>query len=130
MGPTAPASPQVGWQWFNTTNDILSVWDGTTWQPVKAVVSGQGYATPELGGVYERARELCEAIGDTSSLFHVTWGNWGWRLLRDDLDTCMELGAEMLRPLLVLHRNRHIALDEPVRGVRIHLQVALRNHRL
>lgn len=31
---TAPTDPAVGDMWFNTTNGVLYVWDGTAWRPL------------------------------------------------------------------------------------------------
>ena len=33
VGPTAPAGPQVGHQWFDNTSGTLFTWDGTLWRP-------------------------------------------------------------------------------------------------
>lgn len=35
-----------------------------------------GYASPETGASMNRARELCETLGDAASLFPVIWGLW------------------------------------------------------
>jgi|SRR5215475_6924856 len=40
VGPTAPGSPLIGYQWFNTTDNMLRVWDGTTWNVVQAQAVG------------------------------------------------------------------------------------------
>ena len=55
----------------------------------------KGWAYPDVESVHLRARELCRGIGDGSPLFHVTWGMWAWRLLRDELDTAHELAEEI-----------------------------------
>ena len=55
-----------------------------------------GYAAPEVGPAFARARELCQKIGQTSQLFAVLWGNWSWHLVRGDLQLCMELADEMM----------------------------------
>src|SRR5207302_800423 len=59
-----------------------------------AILTAKGYAYPQLGPVYERTRVLCEKIGDTTGLFHVMWGNWAWRLVRDELDICLGQGRD------------------------------------
>ena len=52
-----------------------------------AYIAAHGYAAPEVGPVFQRARELCERIGQPAQLFAVMWGtldlasrsvpNWG-----------------------------------------------------
>jgi serine/threonine protein kinase/tetratricopeptide (TPR) repeat protein len=61
-----------------------------------AFLSTKGYAAPEVGLVYSRARELCQLLSETRHLFHVLWGIWAWRVVRDELDLCMELAPEIL----------------------------------
>jgi serine/threonine protein kinase/tetratricopeptide (TPR) repeat protein len=55
-----------------------------------------GYAAPQVGPTFERARELCVRTGQTSQLFEVMWGNWTWHLVRGDLKLCMDLADEMM----------------------------------
>jgi TOMM system kinase/cyclase fusion protein len=62
-----------------------------------AYLSTKGYAAPEVGTVYGRARVLCQLLNETEHLFHVLWGIWAWRVVRDELDLCMELAPEVLR---------------------------------
>jgi predicted ATPase len=45
-----------------------------------ALMATKGYAAPEVGEAYVRARELCEQVGDTKELFTVLWGLWLYRL--------------------------------------------------
>ena len=41
VGPTPPPPPeQVGELWFNTTDNILEVWDGSAWQPTELPLPG------------------------------------------------------------------------------------------
>jgi serine/threonine protein kinase/tetratricopeptide (TPR) repeat protein len=61
-----------------------------------AYQAARGYAAPEVGPAFARARELCQKIGLTSQLFAVMWGNWTWHLVRAELDQCMELADEMM----------------------------------
>jgi len=55
-----------------------------------------GYAAPDVGPTFARARELCQKIGQTSQLFAVMWGNWTWHLVRGDLKLCMDIADEMM----------------------------------
>ena len=62
-----------------------------------ALIASQGYAAPEVGPIFARARELCLKIGQSHSLMAVLWGIWAWRIVREELDLCMELSDEVMR---------------------------------
>ncbi len=57
----------------------------------------KGYAAPEVGATYRRARELCQQLGDTSQLFPVLLGLRLFYLMRGELQTARELGEQLLR---------------------------------
>ena len=59
-----------------------------------AYMAAHGYAAPEVGPFFQRARELCERIGQPSQLFAVMWGVVIWRLVRAELRLCTALAAE------------------------------------
>jgi predicted ATPase len=61
-----------------------------------ALMATRGYAAPEVGNAYVRARELCRQVGETSQLFPVVWGLWAFYLLRAELQTAHELGERLL----------------------------------
>lgn len=61
-----------------------------------ALLSSRGYAYPEVGPIFERARELCKRVGDPVSLFHIMWGIWAWRLVRGEQDIGVGLANEIL----------------------------------
>ena len=42
----------------------------------------------------QRARELCQRIGDSPRLFGIMLGMWEWRIVRGDLRLCVDLAAE------------------------------------
>ena len=44
------------------------------------LMATKGYAAPEVGEAYTRARELCQQIGETPQLFPVLWGFWAFYL--------------------------------------------------
>ncbi len=46
-----------------------------------ALASAKGYANPETGAAYERARELCLEIGEKQRLFPVLYGLWSFDLV-------------------------------------------------
>lgn len=37
---TAPASPQVGQMWWDATNTVMNVWNGSSWHPTLRVLAG------------------------------------------------------------------------------------------
>ena len=61
-----------------------------------ALMATQGYAAPEVEGVYARARELCQQAGETPQLFWVLMGLWGFYNVRAKLRTSRELGELLL----------------------------------
>src|SRR5262249_49317199 len=61
-----------------------------------AYQAARGYAAPEVGPTFARARELCEKAGQTSELFEVMWGNWTWHLVRGELALCVSLAGELM----------------------------------
>jgi predicted ATPase len=61
------------------------------------LIASQGYATPEVGPIFARARELCVQIGQPQSLMAVLWGIWAWRVVREEFDPCLELADEIMK---------------------------------
>jgi predicted ATPase len=61
-----------------------------------AYIASRGYAAPEVGPVFHRARELCERVGQPSQLFAHMLGVWEWHTVRGDLRLCMELADEAM----------------------------------
>ncbi len=59
-----------------------------------AYIAARGYAAPELGPVFQRARKLCERIGQPAQLFAVMWGTLIWRMNRVELGICPALAGE------------------------------------
>jgi class 3 adenylate cyclase/tetratricopeptide (TPR) repeat protein len=59
-----------------------------------AYIASRGYAAPEVGPVFRRARELCERVGQPPQLFALMLGTWEWHTVRGDLRLCTELAAE------------------------------------
>jgi class 3 adenylate cyclase/predicted ATPase len=47
-----------------------------------AVLATRGWGAPEVEGIYARAQELCDAVGQTQRLFPVLWGITTFYLLR------------------------------------------------
>jgi tetratricopeptide (TPR) repeat protein len=61
-----------------------------------AMLAARGYANPETGPVFDRARVLAERVGDPATLFYILWGMWAWRLVRSDLNECRKLYSTLL----------------------------------
>lgn len=59
-----------------------------------AYITARGYAAPEVGPILERARELCQRIGDSQQQFGIMLGVWEWRIVRGDLRVCVDLAAD------------------------------------
>jgi class 3 adenylate cyclase/predicted ATPase len=79
----------------------------------------QGYGAPEVGAVYTRAHQVCQQVGETPQLFLILRGLWQFSILRTELRTARELGAQLLnlaqsRQDSVLLLEAHRALGEPL----------------
>jgi predicted ATPase len=80
------------------------------------LIATEGYASPDVGKAYSRARQLAQQIGDTPDIAEVLWGLWTFHMLRAELETSREIAEEFLRlaarlpyPGLALHG--HWALE-------------------
>ena len=59
--------------------------------------ASRGYAAPAVESAYRRARELCQALGDTAELFPVLRGLCTYYIVRDELAAARELAQQCLR---------------------------------
>lgn len=67
-----------------------------------AYLTAKGYAAPEVGPVFERARELGKQLAGPVEQFFIHWGTWAWRVVREELQLCNQMTAEglsMVEPL-------------------------------
>lgn len=55
----------------------------------------QGWGSPEVEMVYDRARKLCRKLGETPQLFPALWGLWLFYWGRGDLTTARELADKL-----------------------------------
>ena len=61
-----------------------------------AYIAVRGYAAPQVGPTFQRARQLCERIGGPQEQFAVVWGNFAWRIVRGEMDLSLELASEAI----------------------------------
>jgi class 3 adenylate cyclase/predicted ATPase len=62
----------------------------------QALVATKGVAAPDVEAAYQRARELCQQVGETPQLFPVLAGLVRFYSGRGELQTARELGEQML----------------------------------
>lgn len=61
------------------------------------LIATKGFASPEVGKVYARARELCQQAGEEPRLSPVLWGLWVFYTARADHEAARELAEQCLR---------------------------------
>jgi class 3 adenylate cyclase/predicted ATPase len=66
------------------------------WLVGRASLAGRGYASPEAIRGFTRARELCDGIGDDSSICPVLWGVWLSELAAATHEKAETTGAEII----------------------------------
>jgi len=89
----------------------------------------KGWAAPEVGQVYARARELCDRMGDAPQVFPTLAGLWVFHLVRAELDTARELAEQLL---LLAERRRDASLfphSHHAMGATLHYQGELASAR-
>ena len=61
------------------------------------LIATEGYAAPDVGSTYQRARELCRQLGETPESSQVLWGLWTFHLVKADLGIARDIAEEFLR---------------------------------
>jgi predicted ATPase/class 3 adenylate cyclase len=61
------------------------------------LIATKGFSAPEVAATYMRARELCQQLGETPSLFPVLFRMRSYYLVHGEAETAHELGEQMLR---------------------------------
>lgn len=61
------------------------------------LIATEGYAAPDVGGVYRRARGLCDQLGTPRETSHVLWGLWTFHIVKAELSIALEIAGESLR---------------------------------
>jgi serine/threonine protein kinase/predicted ATPase len=59
-----------------------------------AYIAARGYAAPEVGPIFQRARALCEHVGEPRQWLAMLLGIWEWHTVRGDLRLCLALAEE------------------------------------
>jgi serine/threonine protein kinase/tetratricopeptide (TPR) repeat protein len=62
-----------------------------------AYITASGYAAPEVGPVFRRARELSDRVGQRQQQFAIRWGVWAWHIVRGELRHSMDLADEGMK---------------------------------
>jgi predicted ATPase len=101
-----------------------------------ALIAARGFAAPETGEAYTRARELCRQRGQPPQLYPVLYGQYAFHLVRAELDRSITIAQELLlaaqdqhetAPLVIGHRSVGIASHHrgELAAAREHLELAL-----
>ena len=61
------------------------------------MIAAKGYAAPETGRAYARARELCRQVGDFGRLSPLLFGQWVFHMVRAEHTAAQEIAEELLR---------------------------------
>jgi predicted ATPase/DNA-binding winged helix-turn-helix (wHTH) protein len=61
-----------------------------------ALLATKGFGAPEVQQSYSRARELSQAVGETTEPAAVLWGLWWFHEVRVELETARELAQQLL----------------------------------
>jgi predicted ATPase/DNA-binding winged helix-turn-helix (wHTH) protein len=61
------------------------------------LIATEGYAAPDVGNVYLKARELCQQLGGTADVSEVLWGLRTYHTLRAEFATARQIAEELLR---------------------------------
>jgi DNA-binding winged helix-turn-helix (wHTH) protein/predicted ATPase len=61
------------------------------------LIATEGYAAPDVGSAYLKARALFRQLGETKDVSEVLWGLWTFHTLRADLKIAREIAEEFLR---------------------------------
>jgi predicted ATPase/class 3 adenylate cyclase len=74
------------------------------------LIATQGFASPEVGTAYARARQLCQEAGEAPQLFPVLWGLWVFYTARAEHKTAHEL-AEQCQHLAEAASNPDLIME-------------------
>src|SRR4029434_6500368 len=88
-----------------------------------ALTATKGMAAPNVEAAYQRARELCQQVGETPQLFPVLGGLMRFYLVRGEVQSAPELLEKMLSLAQRVHdpaglANAHITLGNALLSLR------------
>jgi DNA-binding winged helix-turn-helix (wHTH) protein/predicted ATPase len=61
------------------------------------LIAIEGYASPNVGEVYMKARQFYDELGDSPDVSEVLWGLWTFHTLSGELETARGIAEEFLR---------------------------------
>lgn len=61
------------------------------------LIAIEGYASPNVGEVYMKARQFYDQLGDSPDVSEVLWGLWTFHTLSGELETARNIAEEFLR---------------------------------
>jgi predicted ATPase len=61
------------------------------------LIAIEGYASPNVGRVYLKARELYDELGDSPDISEVLWGLWTFHTVSADFEAARKISEEFLR---------------------------------
>jgi len=61
------------------------------------LIAIEGYASPNVGEVYMKARQFYDELGDSPDVSEVLWGLWTFHTLSGELETARDIAEEFLR---------------------------------
>jgi adenylate cyclase len=96
-----------------------------------ALLCTVGYAAPETGANMARARELCEGLGDSASLFPIIFGLWTYYLCKGDQKSTRDAAERLSNISSILNDPALLLGVHAVMGFTLHHQgelVACRQH--
>ena len=64
---------------------------------VTALIAVRGYPADDVGPVLDRARVLCERIGDRTQAFVLAWSTWVWRIVRGEFRLAVVLADQTVK---------------------------------
>ena len=68
----------------------------------------QGWAAPQVEGIYSRAREICHQLGDAPELFPALWGLTLFHAIRGDVALFSQLAESLLEQATAAGRNEFL----------------------
>ena len=81
------------------------------------LIATKGFASPEAGTVYARARELCQMAGEVPQLFPVLWGLWVFYTAKAEhvtarrlADQCLSIAESAGDPAMILEGHHALGV--------------------